>query len=178
MENNKENRLKIKRVFITILLVFISFLLQGTLLQNIRLAGVIPNILLLIVVFISFLNGLYFGIFTGLFVGVLLDFMYGSLIGINMLAYLLIGYLVGMYSRLYRRGNYIIPIVMIIISEGIYGVITYVTDYLLRGRLNIAYYFGKVMVPECVYTIVMGILIYGLVCFIYEDRELKGGNIL
>ena len=178
MMKNKDNKLRIKRILLTILMVFVCFLLQATLLQNIRVAGVIPNIMLLVVVFVAFLNGLYFGISTGMAVGLLLDFMYGSLIGINMLAFLLIGYLTGLNSRLYRRGNYIIPIILIIISEGIYGGVTYVTDYLLRGKLNIGYYIGKVMLPECVYTIVIGILIYGLVCLMYEDKELKGGNIL
>ena len=40
------------------------------------------------------------------------------------------------------------------------------------------YYFGKVMLPELVYTIVVGTVLYGFVCWMYEDRDLKGGNIL
>lgn len=176
--NSKISKLRIKRVLITIVMVIICFLLQTTLLQNIRVAGVIPNLMLLVVTYIAFLNGVYFGITTGITVGLLYDCMYGSLIGINMLAFLLIGYFSGMCSRLYRRGNYIIPIILIAIGESIYGIVTYLTDYLLRGKLNIGYYLGKVMLPEFVYTVVFGILIYGFVCLMYEDSELKGGNIL
>ena len=174
----KVRNLKIRRVLITIVLIIISFLLQTTLFQNIRIAGILPNLMFLIVVSISFLNGVYYGMTVGIIVGMLFDFLYSSLIGINMLAFLLIGYFCGIFSRLYRRGNYFIPLVMISISELIYGIITYVTDFLLRGRLNIGYYIGKVMLPELVYTVVLGIFIYGLLCWMYEDRDLKGGNIL
>ena len=175
---SKINKIKIKRILITIVLVIVGFLLQTTLIQNIRLAGVIPNIMLLVVVFVAFLNGVYFGITTGITVGLLYDCMYGSLLGINMLAFLLIGYFCGICSRLYRRGNYIIPIILIAIGEVIYGIVTYLTDYLLRGKLNIGYYLGKVMLPEYVYSVVVGIIIYGFICLMYEDSELKGGNIL
>ncbi len=178
MKTNRNNNIKIKKIVITILIVVICFLLQTTLVQNIRVAGVIPNLMLLVVVFISYLNGVYYGMTVGMTVGLLFDFLYASLIGINMLAFLLIGYFCGLLSRLYRSGNYLIPLVMVSISEFIYGVITYFTDFLLRGKLNIGYYFGKVMLPELVYTIVVGILLYGLVCLMYEDRDLKGGNIL
>ncbi len=175
---SKINKLKIKRILVTIVLIIVGFLLQTTVIQNLRVAGVIPNLMLLLVVYISFLNGVYFGITTGITVGLLCDCMYGSLLGINMLAYLLIGYFAGVCSRLYRRGNYIISIILVAIGEGIYGIITYLTDYLLRGKLNIGYYLGKVMLPEFVYSVVVGIIIYGCICLMYEDRELKGGNIL
>lgn len=178
MRTNKARNLKIKKILVTIVIVIISFLLQTTLFQNLRVAGVLPNLMLLVVVFISFLNGVYYGMTVGISVGILIDFLYGSLIGINMLAFLLIGYFSGMLNRLYRRGNYLIPLGLVVISEFVYTIVTYLTDYLLRGRLNIGYYLGKVMFPEIVYTLVVGILIYGIICWMYEDRDLKGGNIL
>lgn len=178
MKNNRTNKKKIKKTIITILMIVVCFLLQTTLVQNIRVAGVIPNLMLLVVVFIAYLNSVYYGMTVGIVVGLLFDFLYASLIGVNMLAFLLIGYFCGLLSRLYRNGNYLIPLVMISISEFVYGIITYFTDFLLRGKLNIGYYFGKVILPELVYTIVVGILLYGFVCWMYEDRDLKGGNIL
>ena len=178
MKNNRTNKKKIKKTIITILMIVVCFLLQTTLVQNIRVAGVIPNLMLLVVVFIAYLNSVYDGMTVGIVVGLLFDSLYASLIGVNMLAFLLIGYFCGLLSRLYRNGNYLIPLVMISISEFVYGIITYFTDFLLRGKLNIGYYFGKVILPELVYTIVVGILLYGFVCWMYEDRDLKGGNIL
>ena len=54
MKTNKVNKLKIKKIIVTILMIIICFLLQTTLVQNIRVAGVIPNLMLLVVVFLIF----------------------------------------------------------------------------------------------------------------------------
>ena len=90
MKNNRTNKKKIKKTIITILMIVVCFLLQTTLVQNIRVAGVIPNLMLLVVVFIAYLNSVYYGMTVGIVVGLLFDFLYASLIGVNMLAFLLL----------------------------------------------------------------------------------------
>jgi rod shape-determining protein MreD len=178
MKKNVINKLMIKKVLITIILIFVGFILQTTLLQEIQLADVSPNLLLVIVVFIAYTNDVYFGMVTGMICGFLIDCQYGSVIGICMLAYVVIGYFCGILNRVFYKGDYLIPLGMIAISEVFYSVVIYVMDYLLRGRLDIKFYIGKVMVPEMVYTLVIAVILYGVIAKLYENEKEKGGDVL
>lgn len=172
------NKEKIKKYVITFILIIHGFLFQTTLMQSIKIADISPNLVLVLVVFIAYINGVYTGMISGILFGVLMDFQYGALIGIYMLTFLLIGYFCGQFSRVFYKGDYIVPLVMVSVSEVVYSLIVFLTDYLLRGRLNIKFYFGKIMFPELIYTLVIAVFIYGVICFLYKDNSQKGDNIL
>ena len=70
------------RILVIGIEIILSFLLQSTVFDHIRLAGVVPDILMILVVTIAYTRGTYPGLFTGLFAGLLVDFMYGDVIGI------------------------------------------------------------------------------------------------
>lgn len=178
MKKNIVNRYNIKRIFVTILLIIIGFVMQTTLIQQIQIADVTPNLVLILVVFISYVNDVYFGIVTGMVFGFLVDCQYGAVIGVCMFAYLLIGYFCGILNRVRYRGDYLIPLGMIVVSEVVYSVTIYAMDFLLRGRLNVKFYLGRVIIPEIVYTVVLAILLYGLISRLYENKKERGGNTL
>ncbi|MBE5935941.1 MAG: rod shape-determining protein MreD [Lachnospiraceae bacterium] len=172
---NKEN---VKKTIITILLVFVGYILQTTLLQHMQVADVSPNLMLVLVVFIAYVNNVYVGMATGMACGFLIDCQYGAVIGMCMLAYVIIGYFCGVLNRVYYKGDYLIPLGMVAISELIYSVVIYVMDFLLRGRLDIGFYIRKVVLPEMVYTLLIAVFVYGIVCKLYKSKEDKGGNVL
>ncbi|MBQ7934335.1 MAG: rod shape-determining protein MreD, partial [Lachnospiraceae bacterium] len=78
--------------------------------------------------------------------------------------------------RIFYKEDIKLPICLIIVSDLTYGILIYVLVFLLRGRFDFIYYFTKVILPECIYTIVITIVLYPLILLInsrLESRERK-----
>jgi rod shape-determining protein MreD len=152
----------VKRFFVVTLEILICFLLQTTVFQWFRLAGVTPNLLLILTVSIGFMRGRKEGLFIGFICGLLIDVYYGNLIGICALIYLVIGYLSGYANKIFAREDLSIPLLLIGVGEFIYFFLYYVLEFLLRGRLNIIYYFIHIGFPRIIYTVVVSTFMYKL----------------
>lgn len=149
-----------KRFIVVTLEILICFLLQTTIFQWFPLAGVTPNLLLILTVSIGFMRGRTEGLFIGAVCGMLIDFYYGDLIGICMLIYLIIGYLSGYANKIFVEEDLHIPLLLIGAGEFLYFFFYYVLEFLLRGRLNVIYYFIHIGFPRIIYTVVVAILMY------------------
>ena len=67
---------------VTIVQILICFLLQSSVFPWFRLADVVPDILMILVVFNAYTFGILPGMFTGLACGLILDSTIGNLIGL------------------------------------------------------------------------------------------------
>lgn len=152
----------LKRFIVVTLEILICFLLQTTIFQWFPLAGVTPNLLLILTVSIGFMRGRTEGLLIGFICGLLIDMYYGDLIGICTLIYLSIGYLSGYANKIFVKEDLTIPLILIGIGEFIYFFMYYVLEFLLRGKLNIVYYFFHIGLPRIIYTVVISIFIYKL----------------
>ena len=102
------------RRYITIfVLLIINFLLQTTVFRYIEIAHMVPNLILVVTVAAGLLYGRKCGIFAGVISGLLTDALYGSVIGIGILIYSVVGYLCGAASKLYFEEDLTVPIVWI-----------------------------------------------------------------
>ena len=72
----------VKRFLIVTLEIIILYLLQTTVFQWFSLAGVTPNLLLILTVSIGFMRGQKEGVIVGFFSGLLIDLTLGDVIGI------------------------------------------------------------------------------------------------
>ena len=171
----------IKKV-IKLLLVFLCFILQGTLFKAMSLGGVTPNLLLMLTSFSGFVGGKKEGMYTGFFAGLFTDVLYGNgLIGFYILLYVWTGYVNGMFNRLFYPEDVKLPLILTTASNALNGFLTYVFLFLLRSRLDIGYYFLRVILPETVYTLVVTIMLFRPLLMIeqalQENTERKGFNV-
>lgn len=150
-----------KRFFITFFVIIVCFLLQTTIFQRLALADEVPNLLLIITVSVGYMRGRTEGMFTGFFCGLLVD-MYGDVLGLHALLYMIIGYCVGICNMIYYEDDYTLPIMLVGVSDFFYNFFFYVFSFLLRGRLNFLYYLRRIMLPELIYTVLVSILLYKL----------------
>ena len=56
-----------------------------------------------------------------------------------------------------------VPIVAIAGSDVIYGVLYYACNFMLRGRLNILFYVKSVILPEMIYTVILGAVLFRII---------------
>ena len=160
----------IKKVAISILIILVAFLLQTTFFQVIELANVVPNLLLVVTVSYGYLRGRTHGMWIGLICGLMLDMMYGSVIGLYGFIFMTIGFFIGYIKKLFFTESIILPIVLISVGDFVYNMYYYITEFLLRGRLHFFFYLIHIMLPEILYTVIVGLLLYYLINFL-ENLE-------
>ena len=95
------------------ILIFSSILLQTTVFDFFQVAGVKPDIVLIIVIVYGLIKGPKAGAILGFFAGLLLDLTLGSFIGLNALVKMVTGYLVGFGETNVFKENLIIPILAV-----------------------------------------------------------------
>ena len=144
-------------IFVEIILLF---LLQTTVFPQIAFLSVVPNLLLFLTVSCGFVNGKKSGLFTGFFCGLLIDIFYSNLFGFYALVYMFIGYLNGLLYNIYYDDDVKVPMVLVAISDLVYGCLIYGTQFLLRGRIDFLYYLQHIIIPEVVLTTLMTLLLY------------------
>ncbi len=151
----------IKKWVSTILFMLVCYLLQTTLFKHLQLAGVVPNMLLILTVSSSYVRGQKDGLITGFLCGLMSDMLFGSVIGLHALLYMITGYITGYTYNVYLR-NYFFILLIIGISDLFYGFIYYVFEFLTRGRFSILYYLRHIILPEAVYTMLVATLFFKL----------------
>lgn len=142
--------------------IIICFMLQCTLLKALSVANITPNLLLILCVSMGLMRGKKSGLFVGFFSGLLIDLFYGSLLGFYGLIYMYIGYLAGFFYKIYYDNALKVPVLLVAGSDALYGLVVYVLQFMLRGRMGFFYYVSRIMIPEILVTVVLTILIYRL----------------
>lgn len=168
-----------KKHLITIILVFLCFILQSTVFHAISFAGIVPNLLMILTASCGFLNGERDGILYGLLCGLLMDLFFGSVIGLYSLIYMYVGFLNGKFVRILYPDDIKLALVLISASDLAYGLFCYLILFLLRGRFHFGYYFIHLIIPEILYTLLVSLLLYPFVLWIHNhfDNTNKKGSI-
>ncbi len=162
---------KIKRFIITAVLILAAYLIQCTVLPFLEIAGIKPNLLIIVTSSIGFMRGPREGMFTGITAGLLTDIQFGDMIGFYAMIYLLIGFINGLFRQMYFDEDIKLPLFLITISEFLYGIVIYFLMFLLKSDFDFLYYLNRIIVPELIYTIVITLGFYPLILFINQKLE-------
>ena len=165
------------RKLIVLIMIITGYLLQSTLFKAISIAGIVPNILLIITSSFGFMRGKKEGMLIGFASGLLVDIFFNPMLGFYALVYMFIGYFNGFFRSIFYPEDIKLPMILIGTSELMYSLICYVFLFMLRGKMNFRYYFIHIILPDMVYTILVTLLIYKGILMInewLEDRERRG----
>ena len=107
-----------RRVLISGILVILCFVLQTTVFKGIAFGGI-----LMIILTASFglIRGERTGLIFGFFCGLLCDIFFGSVIGLNAMIYMYIGYANGKFNRIFFPENIKLPMALILVSDLVYS---------------------------------------------------------
>lgn len=160
-----------KRIVITVLFVFICFLLQCTVFHTLAFGRIVPNLLIVITSSFGFMRGEKSGLLIGFLGGLLTDIFFGGVIGFYAILYMYIGYINGKFTPIFFPEDIKLPITLILCSDFFYGIICYVILFLLRGRFDFGYYLRNIILPEIVYTIVVTLFLYPIILWVNKRLE-------
>lgn len=146
--------------FILGIFVLINLIFQETFFELIAIAGVKPDLLLVLIVFSALLDGPITGLKMGLAIGLLQDMVTGKYFGLYALSGMAIGYLVGLVETRIFKENYLVPVVVLFI-----GTIFHEFLYLLLGnlagqRVQWAAGWWGVILPLALYHAAVGPFLY------------------
>lgn len=159
------------RKLITCILIIVFYLLQTTLFKAWSLASVSPNLLIILTFSTGFMCGKKAGMYTGFLCGLLIDCFSGSVLGFNALVFMYIGYINGIFQRLFYDEDVTLPLCLVIASDFMYSFAFYIFRFLLRNRLDFGTYFIQIMLPEMLYTVIIAILIYRILLKLHRALE-------
>ena len=162
-----------KRRIVVLLIIIVGFLLQSTVFQTLSIGSITPNLMVIIVSSFGFMRGKKEGLAVGFFCGLLEDIFYGRLLGMHAMIYMYIGYVNGYFNHIFYGDDIKLPISLILVSELVYGLGTYLIMFLMRSRFAFSYYMVRIILPELVYTIVMTLVFYRLIFSINCKLEIK-----
>lgn len=160
-------------VLVCIFFIIICFLLQCTVFPSLNLGGIIPNLMIVVTASYGFMRGRKSGLLMGFFSGLLMDIFFGSTLGFYALVYMYIGYLNGVFRKMFYPEDIKLPIALIVGSDFLYNIVIYILTFFLKGRFQFSYYFLNIIVPEMVYTIIVTCVLYPLLLLVESRLERK-----
>jgi rod shape-determining protein MreD len=162
-----------KRVLPTVAAILAATLLQVGLAPYIAIAGVVPNILLLVVVTLALVEGPTAGATAGFAAGLMFDLLGSGPVGPMALVLTVTGYMAGqLHENMFAEG-WLLPLTVLAIaslsSALAYGL---VLDLLGAGGPFLLTLFTK-MLPEAIYDAALALLVYPwLARFLRQDRPM------
>jgi rod shape-determining protein MreD len=171
--------MNIRRFFFNFIFVLLSFILQTTVFRVMDFGGVVPNLLIIFTSSTAFIRGDKSGLLVGFFSGLLVDIFFGTYLGFFALIYMYIGFIVGKLHAIFFTQNIAIPIVIISISDFLFGFVCYVLMFLFRTKFDIGYYMSNIIIPEIVYTALVAIFYYPIILKIHmsiDEREQRSAK--
>ena len=171
---------KIPIIICLIIFFFIILFFQENIFQNFTIAGVMPNVLVIYILFIALSANATVGISFGVIGGLIIDLLYSKTIGITAIMLCAIGYLGAYFDRNFSKENKITIIIMVAISTVIYEIGYYAISSIILNFDAEIFQFTRILIFEIIYNILLTIILYPLIqkTGYSIDRAFKKNNIL
>ncbi len=165
---------------ILILIVFIIYFLQSNFFNWFTIAGVMPNLFVLFVLFVGLFTNKFLGTVYGAIIGAILDILFRDKIGISMIALGLVGFLATLFNKNFSKDSRITIMLMVSGLTVIYEVIVYFASYFVLGTSIEIWSFIKILILEVIFNLFITIIVYPLFQKFgyYIENEFKGNRIL
>lgn len=155
-----------KKIWIVICLILsflIIYLLQSNFFSWFNIAGVKPNLFVVLVLITGLFIGRRAGIIFGILFGISLDFFIGKSIGISGIMLGIIGFIGGYLDKSFSKDSRITMITIIAITTFLYEIGIIVFNYFINGAEIRVLYVIKTLMIELIYNSIITIIIYPLI---------------
>ena len=175
--------LDLKKVIINIVLILtflVIYLLQINFFSWFKIAGIMPNLFVIYILFIGLFISKTAGATYGIALGILLDLFIGKHVGISAIMLGVVGLIGGFFDKNFSKESRITIMIMVVISTFIYETGAYILSHFIQNATFEFFSFLKILSIECVYNVIITIIVYPWVQALgYKvEEEYKGNKIL
>lgn len=155
-----------KRILAIIYLLIaflIIYFLQSNFFSWFNIAGIMPNLFIILTLFIGLYGGEFLGVFLGTAFGFFLDSVIESNIGPNMLMLAIIGLIAGIFSRTFSKENILIVLALVAIATILCESGIYIFDTVSNNLDFEITSFIKILAVELIYNVLLTIIFFPLI---------------
>lgn len=172
-----------KKTIINICLILVTFLiyfLQANFFSWFNIAGIMPSLFVILVLFIGLFSNRTMGAIYGIAIGIIMDLVLGIKIGINAVSLGIIGFLAAIFDKNFSKDSRMTIMFMVLGATIIYEVLCYFFNYIFLS-INIEILnFVRILGIEICFNLILTIIVYPLIqkSGYYIENEYKGNKIL
>jgi len=173
----------LKKVVINIILVitaFIIYYLQSNFFVWFNISGVMPNLFVILALFIGLFSNQIMGTAYGVGIGILLDLLIGNKIGVNAISLGIIGFLSAIFDKNFSKDSRATIMFMVLGSTAVFEIIKLLLNYVVLSTNVEIINFIIILVIEIIFNLILAIILYPLIQKFgyYIEDEYKGNKIL
>lgn len=150
------------------IIYFIIYFLQVNLFSWFTIAGIKPNLFVLLVLFVGIFLGAKVGAILGFVIGLYTDFLFSGNIGVSAILFGIVGVAGYCLERRFSRDSKITIIIMGSIVTALYEVISYI--------LMVSFYSGEVDLLKFLYILTVEIVYNAMLLIIFYPLVQKYGS--
>lgn len=164
-----------------ILIFFVIYFLQVNLFSWFTIAGVKPNLFIILALFIGLFLGRKYGLCFGIIYGFFLDSLIGRNIGMSSVALGIIGLMGGYIDKNFSKDSRLMIMSMVMVTTIIYEVALYIIQsVVLSYNITEIWLLIRTLFIEVIYNIIITAIIYPLIrkAGYFIEGTFKESNIL
>ena len=176
---SKINVLAIPIISLILLITFfIIYNLQANIFSNLTIAGVMPNLFVIFILFIGLYANSFLAISFGVFCGLWIDTIYGNCLGITSASLTVVGFIASWFDSLWSKDEKISIIIMVLVSTFIFEILSYfLKSVIFEFEFELMPFFKILAIEELYNTLLIIILFSPIKKLGYKmERNLKRNN--
>lgn len=172
-----------KKTIINIILIvtaLIIYYLQSNLFTWFNIAGIKPNLFIILVLFIGLFTNRTMGTVYGVIIGLTLDFLLENKIGICAVTLGVIGFLSAVFDKNFSKDSRMTIMFMVLGATIIYESLNYILNYIFLSTQIEIIEFIIILTIEIIFNLLLTIILYPLIQKFgyYMESEYKNSKIL
>ncbi len=163
-----------------IIATLIIYYMQSNFFQWFNIAGIMPNLFVILVLFIGLFASRTMGTVYGIAIGLLLDLIFESKIGICAGTLGTIGFLAGVFDKNFSKDSRMTIMFMVMGATIIFETANYILNYIVLSTNVEIINFIITLTIEVIFNLLLTIVLYPLIqkAGYYIENEYKGNKIL
>lgn len=172
-----------KKVVINLILVlsaFVIYYLQSNFFSWFTINGIMPNLFVILVLFIGLFANKTMGVAYGVSIGIIIDLLFSTKVGISAVVLGTIGYLAGVFDKNFSKDSRMTIMVMVMAATVIFEMAVCLLNYMFISNNIEIFNFIFVLVVEVIFNVLLTIIFYPIIHKFgyYMENEFKGNQIL
>ena len=165
---------------VLILTILIIYYLQSNFFTWFNIAGILPNLFIILTLFIGLFSTRTMGTIYGIVIGLILDLLLGNNVGANAATLGIIGFLAGEFDRNFSKDSRMTIMLMVLCATILVESANYLLRYVILSINVEIWSFITILVIEIIFNCILTIILYPLIqkAGYYIDNEYKGNKIL
>lgn len=163
-----------------ILTSLIIYYLQSNFFTWFNISEIMPNLFIVLVLFIGLFASRTMGTVYGIIIGLILDLVLGNKVGVNAVTLGIIGFLAGVFDKNFSKDSRMTIMLMTISATLLVEGANYLIKYVLLSANVEIFSFIEILIVEIIYNCILTIILYPLIqkSGYYIENEYKGNKIL